>query len=166
MAEAVLHDLTVSDKQLLDDPSRRSVGPSSSCRKHTRMINGSLRSSEVAVEYASRQGEPMWLEDKLHGLAQALLQVHLQVRRDISKLPARKSATRSELYKRVHIGHDYMSAYYDRPITLTDIARAACLSPNHFLRSYKQLFARSPHQYIMEKGFKQRSSCYFTPRSP
>ncbi|WGU94413.1 helix-turn-helix transcriptional regulator [Paenibacillus dendritiformis] len=152
VAEAVLHHLTVSDEQLLDDPFSPKRGTIEFVQRtypHDQWVAPALR--RMRAEYAARQGEPMWLEDKLHGLAQALLQVHLQVRRDILKLPARKSATRSELYKRVHTGHDYMSAYYDRPITLTDIARAACLSPNHFLRSYKQLFGRSPHQYIMEK---------------
>ncbi|MGG4392838.1 helix-turn-helix transcriptional regulator [Paenibacillus thiaminolyticus] len=152
VVEAVLHHMRASDEQLLDDPfspKHRTIEFVQRTYPHDRGVAPALRT--MRAEYAAMQGEPMWLEDKLYGLAQSLLQVHLQVLRDKSKLPSRKSGTRSELYKRVHIGHDYMSAYYDRPITLTDIARAACLSPNHFLRSYKQLFGRSPHQYIMEK---------------
>ncbi|WP_258959249.1 helix-turn-helix domain-containing protein [Paenibacillus tyrfis] len=43
-----------------------------------------------------------------------------------------------------------MAAYYAEPITLEEIAGADCLSPNHFLRSYKQLFGHSPHHYLTE----------------
>ncbi|WP_235548953.1 helix-turn-helix transcriptional regulator [Paenibacillus sp. Soil522] len=58
-------------------------------------------------------------------------------------------------FKRIHIGNEFIYAYFDQSITLADVARAACLSPNHFLRSYKQLFGMSPHQYLTERRLQE-----------
>ncbi len=41
-----------------------------------------------------------------------------------------------------------MAASCAQPITLEEMARIACLSPNHFLRTFKQLFGQTPHQYL------------------
>jgi AraC family transcriptional regulator len=103
----------------------------------------------------NKQRDGTWLEEKLHDLTQRLLQVHRQVNKEMMKLQSLKASTREELYKRLHVGHDFISAYFDQPLTLSDIARAACLSPNHFLRSYKQLFGMSPHQFLTEKRLQE-----------
>ena len=33
-------------------------------------------------------------------------------------------------------------------VMLDEVARVACLSPSHLLRTFKQLFGESPHQYL------------------
>lgn len=81
---------------------------------------------------------------------QALLSVHRDVLKDVRKLPAVRSSTREELYRRIHLARDYIAAYFHRPLTVAELARVACLSPNHFLRSYKIVFGRTPHQHITE----------------
>jgi AraC-like DNA-binding protein len=30
------------------------------------------------------------------------------------------------------------------------MAQVACLSPNHFLRTFKQVFRQTPHQYLID----------------
>jgi len=35
--------------------------------------------------------------------------------------------------------------------TLSDAARAACLSPYHFQRSFKAAFAETPHEFTRER---------------
>lgn len=59
-----------------------------------------------------------------------------------------KKSTRDELLKRLLIARDYACAMYHRPVTLEELANVACLSPNHLLRSFKQLYGSSPIQYL------------------
>jgi len=59
-----------------------------------------------------------------------------------------RAASREELYRRLHRARDYAAACLDEPITLNDMARVACLSTNHFLRTFKQAFHQTPHQYL------------------
>jgi len=77
-----------------------------------------------------------------------LLLVHTRTRRQVESIPALRPASREELYRRLHRARDYATACFDQPITLNDMARVACLSTNHFLRTFKQTFHQTPHQYL------------------
>ncbi|MGM1049882.1 MAG: AraC family transcriptional regulator [Bacillota bacterium] len=109
----------------------------------------------IKSEYTNKYLDITWLEEKLYELAHRLLKVNRQVNKEILKLQSLRASSRKELYKRIHIGHEFISAYFDQSITLTDVARTACLSPNHFLRSYKQMFGISPHQYLGERRLQE-----------
>jgi transcriptional regulator GlxA family with amidase domain len=43
-----------------------------------------------------------------------------------------------------------MEACYAEPLGVAELARVACLSPAHFLRSFKALFGVTPHGYLTE----------------
>ncbi len=156
MVEEVYRSLATSGEQLLDDPLSSKPGPVNFVEKtycNDEWLTPAIL--KIKAEYGNRQGDGIWLDERLHDLSQRLLQVHRQVYREMLKLPSRKASTREELFRRVSIGHDDMAAYYAKPITLEEISRAACLSPNHFLRSYKQLFGRSPHQSLTELRLRE-----------
>ncbi|GLI09440.1 hypothetical protein YDYSG_54720 [Paenibacillus tyrfis] len=151
LAEEVYRSLIASEEKLLDDPLSLNPGPIDFVEKtycNDEWLAPALL--KIKAEYGNRLEDGVWLDEQLRDLAQRLVQVHRQVHREMLKLPSRKASTREELFRRVSIGHDYMAAYYAKPITLEEVAGAACLSPNHFLRSYKQLFGQSPHQYLTE----------------
>lgn len=58
-------------------------------------------------------------------------------------------ATRSMIIKRLVVAKDYIQSNYDKKIRLKDIAREACLSVNHLLRTFQQVYQKSPHQYLL-----------------
>ncbi|MWV42022.1 helix-turn-helix domain-containing protein [Paenibacillus sp. HJL G12] len=93
--------------------------------------------------------------EQLHALASGLLLEHGKVCRDMLKLHSVKASTRQELYRRVYIGFEYVNAYFNEPISITEAAGAACLSTNHFLRCFKELFGVSPHQFLQEKRLQE-----------
>jgi len=84
----------------------------------------------------------------VYALLAAMLRVQQQVNIAAAKLPNGRSGTRKELYRRLHIGRDYLRARLDSPVTLGEAANAAALSPYHFLRSFKMAFGRTPHAYL------------------
>ncbi|WP_159886934.1 helix-turn-helix domain-containing protein [Paenibacillus puerhi] len=155
MVEEIYRSMRTSDAQLLDDPvSPKPISVDFVERTYNdKWLAATL--GQLKADYTNKSLDRTRLEEKLHELAQGLLQVHRQVNTEIMKLQSLRASTREELYKRIHIGHDFMSAYSDQPISLADVARAACLSPNHFLRSYKQLFGMSPHQFLTERRLQQ-----------
>jgi AraC family transcriptional regulator len=69
----------------------------------------------------------------------------------VDAVPATRSATRSELHRRLHYARDYADAFFKAPITIDDMAETAGLSANHLLRMFRQVFHRSPYQYILER---------------
>jgi len=88
------------------------------------------------------------LEECLTDIMQRLLLVHQHVQKEITTLPALRQTTREELYQRLYRAREYMAAFYDRPLTLAELSSLASLSPTHFLRTFKQLFRQTPHQYL------------------
>lgn len=88
-----------------------------------------------------------WLEDQLRELLAALLLSQREHRAQANRLPAAKTVTRDELYRRLCRGRDYLHAYALSAPTLDQAARAASLSPFHFQRSFKAAFGLSPRQY-------------------
>lgn len=64
------------------------------------------------------------------------------------KLRLTKKSTRQELFKRITVARDYAHAMYGDTVTLEKLAQVSCLSPNHLLRSFKQMLGISPIQYL------------------
>src|SRR5262249_19184336 len=58
--------------------------------------------------------------------------------------------TRSEVYRRVCVARDFIYSYYNTPIMLEDIARAASLSVPQLVRQFKAVFGQTPHAYLLK----------------
>ncbi|HEY0899606.1 MAG TPA: AraC family transcriptional regulator [Sphingobacteriaceae bacterium] len=63
--------------------------------------------------------------------------------------------TRNDIMKRLVLAKDFIQSNYDRKIGLKDVAREACLSVNHLLRTFQQVYHKSPHQYLLQVRFER-----------
>lgn len=108
------------------------------------------------LRQAHKQGDVAqgWQTEMLHYLLAAMLQVQRQVHQEAAKLPAARTTTRKELYRRLHIGRDFICDNLQESLSLEQIAQHAALSPYHFLRSFKKLFGQTPHTYLTEQRIK------------
>ena len=68
-----------------------------------------------------------WLDEQYHFLIERLLQQHAHIQQEIEKLPMVRRSTRVELFKRLFRARDFIESCYAEPISLTDMAGAACL---------------------------------------
>src|SRR5262249_16094230 len=137
--------------QLLDEPQPPALQGIHFFQKlypHDNLLSPALFHLRQSVAQGS--GEPNALREQLHDIMQRLLQVHHSVYKDLESLPAVRAATREELYRRLYRARDFLAASFADPLTLNDMAQVACLSPNHFLRTFKQVFRRTPHQYLVD----------------
>ncbi|HEY0783785.1 MAG TPA: AraC family transcriptional regulator [Thermoanaerobaculia bacterium] len=142
-----------SDVTLLDAPEPadgpRAIG------FHERLYakDGRLGSILAALQGGLRLGPlpAAWLEDRFFALAEELLALDRGVRREIAAFPGARASTRAELYRRLHRGRDFLLSCYDRPLTVAQVARVACLSPFHFQRLWKEAFGVTPMQFLQAR---------------
>jgi AraC family transcriptional regulator len=156
LVEDVLRTLVTPEDRLLEDPFRERYQPLQffeTAYRHNIMVSPMLRRLEMAAE---NNCEPhAWFEELFRFLAVRLLHVHRDVYREIDRLPPARAATRLEVYRRTLIARDYIETGLDRPLTVAEIANVACFSPFHFLRSFKQVFRETPHQYLTRRRIER-----------
>jgi AraC-like DNA-binding protein len=148
-AEQVCYSLSSAPDRLLDEPQ-----PPDSLRirffdktyPHDELLSPALLSLKTSH---ARPGERAGgLEEQLHELMGLLLGVQRGALQEALTLNAARASTREELYRRLSRAKDFITACFDQPLTLGDIAGVACLSPNHLLRSFRQAFRQTPHQLL------------------
>lgn len=74
------------------------------------------------------------------------------------------------VYKRIVQATLYIDTHFSEEIDLGNIADEACFSKFHFLRLFKKIYGKSPHQYLttvrmeqakkfLEKGYSVQDAC-------
>ncbi|MCM3869372.1 MAG: AraC family transcriptional regulator [Pyrinomonadaceae bacterium] len=148
LAESVQRSLTSKTSQLLDEPDQPGSANNffEKTYAHDEILSPALL--RLRAQTSGARLETVSLAEQLHEVMERLLLVHAQVRRQVESISAVRATSREELYRRLHRARDYAAACFDEPITINDMARVACLSTNHFLRTFKQAFHQTPHQYL------------------
>lgn len=54
------------------------------------------------------------------------------------------------LYRRVVAAKLHIDEHYSSPLDISNIADEACFSKFHFLRLFKRIYGKTPHQYLTE----------------
>lgn len=155
-AEDVLRGLVTPADQLLDYPKPswgQSVRFFNQTYRHDHILSPLLFRIRTAL--ATDEVTHGWLEEQNHLLIEAMLHVHRDIGREIENLPAIRASTRAEYYQRLNAARDFMEAGLNSALTLPAIAAAACLSPHHFLRLFKQVFKETPHQYLTRRRMER-----------
>jgi AraC family transcriptional regulator len=89
----------------------------------------------------------LWTDQQFLALAADLMRFDREIERRVAGLPARRQATRDELFRRASRGRDFLHAHAAEDLDLGTLARASCLSPFHFHRAFTRAFGKTPHQY-------------------
>ena len=61
----------------------------------------------------------------------------------------------SEVHERLCRARAFIDECYDLPLDLEEISKQACLSRYHFLRLFREAFATTPHQYLIQKRIEK-----------
>lgn len=60
-----------------------------------------------------------------------------------------------DIYRRLWRARLLIDSSFDRTLNLDEISSEACFSRYHFIRLFKRVFKRTPHQYLMEKRIER-----------
>jgi len=150
-AEEVHGSVNFKPERLLDAPWQGSepVRFFEKTYPHDSLVSPAV--SRLRRLYPQHAGESGWLEEEFHGVMQRLLRARELTRREAQTLDSVRPATREELYRRVCRARDYAAAMFAGPVTLAQLSAVACLSPNHLLRTFRQAFGQTPHQYLVAR---------------
>ena len=114
---------------------------------HDRIVSPKVHALRAAFK-SEAVIDDEWLEEKLRDLLASMLHSQYLLKREINNLPALRASTREELWRRISRARDYLHAHLQAPVSLSDVAAAACLSPFHLLRVFQAAFGQTPHQYL------------------
>lgn len=142
---------TSAGSELLDNPSGPSPAVGFFERLHPKegaiaKLLGSMQ-REVSSGHATSES----LEDGFLLAARELLRFRSELQRSVSRVPAARAATRTELFRRVTQARSVIEESLGEPLNLDTIARAACLSPYHLHRLFTQVFGETPHRYAVRR---------------
>ena len=152
LIESVYLSHTTLLKAALDSPTTRSSqAPPFVERTYTHDTVFSPALLQLRHSYLHGHPPQAWLIEQFHFLLTRLLRVQALTQAEIDSLTAAHPTTRDEIYRRVYRAKDYADALFATPITLDELAGVAALSPNHLLRTFKQVFQQTPYQYLTEK---------------
>jgi AraC-like DNA-binding protein len=148
----VRHSISNRTDRLLTDPqSPIASSPTFFERSypHNQSVSPALMRLRAAVTH--NPIDQAWIIEQFHLIMQRLLDMQASMYQEVAAIPAMRATTREELYRRLHYAREYAEALFTTPITLDDMARVAGLSPNHLLRTFKQIFDQTPYQYVIAK---------------
>jgi len=147
--EEALRSLTTPEARLLDDPVERA---GSFALLEARHDSADAPGPQLATLHRIVQEGSvgsMRLSGALQDAAISVLNRSSTLTRMSRRLPVARPATRRELVRRLHQARDFMRSGFGDSMSLDAIARAACLSPFHFHRSFRAFFDETPHQFVV-----------------
>jgi len=135
-----------SPEKLLDDQFQIPAQP---LAFHNRLQphDGKTKNLILKIKAASNPNS-LWIEENLYELMTHLFSLEKVMKKKALELPAIKSSTKCEIFQRLLLATDYIFSFYDRELSLEELANVACLSKFHFLRLFKIAFQKTPHQFI------------------
>lgn len=152
LVEDVRRSLEFSTERLLDNPYAEDVHQS-------HFVERTYPRTAVVMELLDRllrAGKDHRRRDEVYReLMTVLFQVQAQTHDEVNSLSAARYKTREELYRRLHLARDYAESFLDDAVSLDDMARVASLSPNHLLRTFREVFGQTPHQYIVYRRLER-----------
>jgi AraC family transcriptional regulator len=148
--EKMAQDATTPLKASLDDPDRAAPPLPYISRLHADPDRTIVQRVQTLARRCSAALQPSSFEEDFLLISNDLLGLYEQIRSRMERVPALKSSTREELFRRLETGREYIHGHADGPLSLEAVARAACLSRYHFHRVFAQVYEKTPHAYLTE----------------
>lgn len=89
-----------------------------------------------------------------------------EIFKKIEALKFLNRSTKVEILRRLNLAKEYLLSNYNKNISLEALADHACLSVNHLLRTFKQAFHQSPHQFLMQTRLQRAKLLLKTTNYP
>lgn len=149
MLQKLLPAVTHSHEAMLDNAGMATAHGFSFYNKqywkdeYFRNIIGLLKAKSATGELNS-----LMTEEVLADLLTHIVRQEQQFNSNIRNMQLTKAATRDEMKLRLQNAVDYIYEHYTSSLSLDELAAVACMSKFHFLRVFKQVYGKTPYQFI------------------
>lgn len=89
-------------------------------------------------------------EEFFYGVAEMLLFSEWLECKKANQIDAAKTHTKIELYRRLSTAANYIRENFNQQLSLDELARIACLSKYHLVRTFHQVYGKSPMQLLYD----------------
>jgi len=86
-------------------------------------------------------------------LAEIVSLNHVSTRQSM-QLDVRKKTTREDNFKKLATARDWIENNFSRSLSLSQLAQMASMNDQHFLRLFKKLYHKTPHQYLIDRRIR------------
>ncbi|WP_231458602.1 MULTISPECIES: AraC family transcriptional regulator [unclassified Pedobacter] len=73
-----------------------------------------------------------------------------EINQRINKLNFVREKTKEDVLKKLTVAKAFMNSNFNKSLTVEEIAEHCCLSINHFLKTFKEAYEITPHQYLLQ----------------
>lgn len=113
----------------------------------------------VEIETTARAGDPSALEDLAVRVTETVLRT-LSGHKEETAIPAARDQRRVSNVLR------YIEEQAEQPIVLDHLARLACMSKYHFLRTFRRIVGLTPHQFLLDLRLRRAAIALRTTTLP
>ncbi len=145
----VLNDLTQRDTKKLDEPLKDFFN----WQGFPELLFPQATSGHwhlfrrIAQDIATGHTTGTLQEELFYYLAASAVQASGDVMLQLDRLNSKKLSTRMELLRRLNLAKNYIDDSPAQNPGISELSEIAMMSDFHFIRSFKQAFGLSPHQY-------------------
>lgn len=142
-----------SHRALLDDPFNEEEIADGIFLETIYPFTGDMKNNIMHLKQQLEHDEPddMLINEYLHYCLINYYKIYNREFVDKSaNLNCLNRSTKVEILKRLTLAKEFITSNYNKNIELENIAQHACLSVNHLLRTFKQAYGKSPHQYLVQ----------------
>lgn len=163
LIQEALHSMKQSESEKLDvlpDPKDLHLF-TEKIYNTTENITGAFLEQNVPQFIQHHQlGSRLPMDDFYMDLARVMAISQLKIDGQLKSLAVSKKQTEEELFRRISMIREYIRFNYYQAISLDDMAKEACLSKYHFVRSFKKIYGISPYQYLLECRLTKAQSLF------
>ena len=146
-----LHTIRNNHSSLMDNPEHDNPVIETFFRSHWK--DGAIHHFTAELKDHYRSLERRQLNDQreaeiLHDLLIGLINRSEKDLKGLDALSSQKRSTREELMSRLSLAIDYMHAHYGQSLDIDQLSRICALSKFHFIRTFKEVYQCTPHQYL------------------
>ena len=141
-----------NDHQLLDDPFK--VGSFDiPIETQSVCLSDDLKALLIQVKYGILNDleYTTYFDEIFMKILLKISEDQLRLKSSIAELKYKKASTKHEIFRRVRIAKDFIDGHLKEDLSIKRLSNEAMMSPFHFVRSFKDIFKMSPHQYLTKQ---------------
>ncbi len=118
-------------------------------------INAALAQMKKAI--LNKADGAMAYQELTYDLLEKIVRNHFSTLAEVDKIKSIKKSTKVELYKRISLARDFMSANLASKLSIDEVSEVAALSPYHFFRTFKEFYQLTPLEFLTRERLKYAS---------
>lgn len=141
-----------NEQQLLDDPFENEINEIPLESQSVNLSNElKLLLTQIKYGILNDLQYTMYYEEIFMNILKKIFDDQSLIKKSIDQLACKKTTTKKEIFKRLRKSKDHIDSHLKEDLTIKDLSQIATMSPFHYVRSFKNIYKLTPHQYLTKQ---------------